>query len=317
MPEASSEIGLRDLRADEAEVADARMEHESSGVGLMAVHAETLELQLLARGSDAARQRFRHLRRLLFLADIARGCGQRRPGGRRRARIGHAGAAAGRRRRGRVARRRVPVRTLREGGPARMGQRRQRGAAARADLPRGLVADVRAARLDGPRAARGGRVLRRDRLRHRSPASPAPAPASAAHRAPKLRQRTLIVGSGLVAEPARRAHQRPSRARPRRSPASSTTAPATWAPAASLPRRPERAQRPRRARPRRPRDDRLHARPPRGAAARAARLPRRRRGRRHRPAAVRVPRRRPLDRADRRDAAALDRRADASPRPRA
>ncbi|HYH90666.1 MAG TPA: sugar transferase [Solirubrobacteraceae bacterium] len=39
----------------------------------MAVHAETLELQLLARGSDAARQRFRHLRRLLFLADMFAG----------------------------------------------------------------------------------------------------------------------------------------------------------------------------------------------------------------------------------------------------
>jgi exopolysaccharide biosynthesis polyprenyl glycosylphosphotransferase len=39
----------------------------------MAVHAETLELQLLARGSDVARQRFRHLRRLLFLADILAG----------------------------------------------------------------------------------------------------------------------------------------------------------------------------------------------------------------------------------------------------
>jgi exopolysaccharide biosynthesis polyprenyl glycosylphosphotransferase len=43
----------------------------------MAVHAETLELQLLARGSDAARQRFHHLRRLLFLADVITGviCG--------------------------------------------------------------------------------------------------------------------------------------------------------------------------------------------------------------------------------------------------
>ena len=39
----------------------------------MAVHAETPELQLLARGSDAARQRFHHLRRLLFLADMLAG----------------------------------------------------------------------------------------------------------------------------------------------------------------------------------------------------------------------------------------------------
>jgi exopolysaccharide biosynthesis polyprenyl glycosylphosphotransferase len=44
---------------------------------MAAVHAETLELQLLARGSDAARQRFHHLRRLLFLADVLAGviCG--------------------------------------------------------------------------------------------------------------------------------------------------------------------------------------------------------------------------------------------------
>jgi exopolysaccharide biosynthesis polyprenyl glycosylphosphotransferase len=39
----------------------------------MAVHAETLELELLARGSDAARQRFHHLRRLLFVADTLTG----------------------------------------------------------------------------------------------------------------------------------------------------------------------------------------------------------------------------------------------------
>jgi exopolysaccharide biosynthesis polyprenyl glycosylphosphotransferase len=39
----------------------------------MAAHAETLELQLLARGSDAARERFHHLRRLLFVADLLAG----------------------------------------------------------------------------------------------------------------------------------------------------------------------------------------------------------------------------------------------------
>jgi exopolysaccharide biosynthesis polyprenyl glycosylphosphotransferase len=39
----------------------------------MAVHAETLELELLSRGTDAARQRFRHLRRLLFVADVLAG----------------------------------------------------------------------------------------------------------------------------------------------------------------------------------------------------------------------------------------------------
>jgi exopolysaccharide biosynthesis polyprenyl glycosylphosphotransferase len=42
-------------------------------VGLMAVHAEALELQLVASGSDASRRRFEHLRRLLFVADAATG----------------------------------------------------------------------------------------------------------------------------------------------------------------------------------------------------------------------------------------------------
>jgi exopolysaccharide biosynthesis polyprenyl glycosylphosphotransferase len=41
--------------------------------GLMAVHAEPLELQLLASGSDASRRRFQHLRRLLFIADAITG----------------------------------------------------------------------------------------------------------------------------------------------------------------------------------------------------------------------------------------------------
>jgi exopolysaccharide biosynthesis polyprenyl glycosylphosphotransferase len=42
-------------------------------IGLMAVHAEALELQLLASGSDASRRRFQHLRRLLFIADLITG----------------------------------------------------------------------------------------------------------------------------------------------------------------------------------------------------------------------------------------------------
>src|SRR3954447_15237309 len=41
--------------------------------GLMAVHAEALDLQLLASGSDASRRRFQHLRRLLFIADAITG----------------------------------------------------------------------------------------------------------------------------------------------------------------------------------------------------------------------------------------------------
>jgi exopolysaccharide biosynthesis polyprenyl glycosylphosphotransferase len=39
----------------------------------MAVHAESVELQLLATGSDASRQRFQQLRRLLFAADVITG----------------------------------------------------------------------------------------------------------------------------------------------------------------------------------------------------------------------------------------------------
>ena len=39
----------------------------------MAVHAEALELQLLSSGSDAARRRFAHLRRRLFIADAITG----------------------------------------------------------------------------------------------------------------------------------------------------------------------------------------------------------------------------------------------------
>jgi exopolysaccharide biosynthesis polyprenyl glycosylphosphotransferase len=39
----------------------------------MAVHAEAMELQLLASGSDASRRRFQHLRRLLFAADAVTG----------------------------------------------------------------------------------------------------------------------------------------------------------------------------------------------------------------------------------------------------
>ena len=54
--------------------------------GLMAVHAEALELQLLASGSDASRRRFQHLRRLLFVADAITGARQRRARRRGRAR---------------------------------------------------------------------------------------------------------------------------------------------------------------------------------------------------------------------------------------
>ena len=39
----------------------------------MAVHAESVELQLLATGSNASRLRFQQLRRLLFAADVITG----------------------------------------------------------------------------------------------------------------------------------------------------------------------------------------------------------------------------------------------------
>jgi exopolysaccharide biosynthesis polyprenyl glycosylphosphotransferase len=42
-------------------------------MGHMAVHAESLELELIATGSDASRLRFRKLRRMLFAADVVTG----------------------------------------------------------------------------------------------------------------------------------------------------------------------------------------------------------------------------------------------------
>ena len=39
----------------------------------MAVHAESVELELIATRSDAARLRFRKLRRMLFAADVVTG----------------------------------------------------------------------------------------------------------------------------------------------------------------------------------------------------------------------------------------------------
>ena len=103
--------------------------------GLMAVHAEALELQLLASGSDASRRRFQHLRRLLFVADAAHRGRHRRARGRGRACQRRADAAADRRARGRLAGRRLPLRAVRPRGPARVGERRRRGAPARAHLP--------------------------------------------------------------------------------------------------------------------------------------------------------------------------------------
>ena len=130
-----------------------------------------------------------------------------------------------------------------------------------------------------------------------------------AHHAKGLRQRTLVIGSGLVADQLVERLLRHDElaldpigfldadgdghgdmACPRS--AASRPCPTCCAPA------------------RRPRDDRLLARRPRGAAALHPPLPRRRGGGRRRPAPVRVPRRRAHGRPDRRHAAALDHGAD-------
>ena len=81
-----------------------------------------------------------------------------------------------------------------------MVQRRQRGAAARPDLPRRCRG--RCTRCSSRWASRGPR---RAPSSARSPCGAIAGLARsgarvAAHRAPKLRQRTLIVGSGLVAD---------------------------------------------------------------------------------------------------------------------
>ena len=94
-------------------------------------HAEASSCQLLAtRLRRASRQRFQHLRRLLFVADVLAGLvsgALDRPWS--RASSAPQTLAAGRRRRRRVADRRVPLRAVRAGGPAGVGERRQRGAA--------------------------------------------------------------------------------------------------------------------------------------------------------------------------------------------
>ena len=128
------------------------------------------------------------------------------------------------------------------------------------------------------------------------------------HRAPELQQRTLIVGSGEVAQ---RLVDR-VRSHPELGLIPVGYIDDEDGPPLALPHLggldvlPELVA----LGPRRPRDDRLLPRPPRGAARGPARVPRRRHRRRRRPAAVRVPRRRAHRRPDRRPAAALDRRAE-------
>ena len=181
---------------------------------------------------------------------------------------------------------------------------------ARADLPRGLVAAVRAACGDERRAPGRRRVRRRARVRcggrrhplrrsHGRPPHPEAAPAHADRRLGRGRQSPggAHPGPSRARARAHRLHRRPSRGSSRRG-------------RSPLPGRPAGAERPRRARAGGPRDDRVHARPPRGIAARVARVSRRRRCRRRRPAPVRVPGGRAHGGPDRRHAAALDRRPD-------
>ena len=167
--------------------------------GLMAVHAEALELQLLASGSDASRRRFQHLRRLLFVADAATGVVV----GGLVAAVAHVGAAqtllliA-------VLAVAWPIAAFLCGLYAREDLRAWSSGVSEA--PKlvltclavswplfGLL--VRDERRSGRRPARSSARSRAPRW----PASPAPAPAWSRHRAPQLRQRTLIVGSGVVA----------------------------------------------------------------------------------------------------------------------
>jgi exopolysaccharide biosynthesis polyprenyl glycosylphosphotransferase len=165
----------------------------------MAVHAETLELELLARGSDVARQRFHHLRRLLFIADMLAGVASG-------ALVGAVASGSG----GQVLLLAVvvavawPVAAFLCGLYAREDLRAWASGVSEAprlvltclavswpmyallssmDLSRPAVAAFFGALACGTVAgvARSGARF-------------------AAHRAPKLRQRTLIVGSGLVAE---------------------------------------------------------------------------------------------------------------------
>jgi exopolysaccharide biosynthesis polyprenyl glycosylphosphotransferase len=167
--------------------------------GLMAVHAETLELELLARGSDAARQRFHHLRRLLFVADMLTGVA--------------AGALVGAVARGSsqqvlllagVVAIAWPVAAFLCGLYAREDLRAW--ASGVSEAPRLVLTCLAVSwpmyallvSMGLPRPAAGAFV---GALACGAFAGLARAGARVAvHRAPKLRQRTLIVGSGMVAQ---------------------------------------------------------------------------------------------------------------------
>ena len=173
--------------------------------GLMAVHAEALELKLLASGSDASRRRFQHLRRLLFVADAVTGI--------------VSGALVG------AVAQASPAQTILLAAVLAIAWPVAAflcGLYAREDLrawssgvtetPRlvltclavswplfGLLTAMTVARpaagaFFGALACAAVAGVTRSGAR------------MAAHRTPKLRQRTLIVGSGLVARPARGSH---------------------------------------------------------------------------------------------------------------
>jgi exopolysaccharide biosynthesis polyprenyl glycosylphosphotransferase len=165
----------------------------------MAVHAETLELELLARGSDAARQRFHHLRRLLFLADMLAGVVSG-------ALVGAVARGSG----GQVLLLAVvvavawPLATFLCGLYAREDLRAW--ASGVSEAPRLALTCLAAswpmyALLVSMGLARPAAGAFFGALACGTVAGLARSGARvSAHRAPKLRQRTLIVGSGLVAE---------------------------------------------------------------------------------------------------------------------
>jgi exopolysaccharide biosynthesis polyprenyl glycosylphosphotransferase len=175
----------------------------------MAVHAETLELEFLSRGSDAARQRFHHLRRLLFVADVLAGVAS-----------GALAGAVARASSGQVLLLAVvvaaawPVAGFLCGLYAREDMRVW--ASGVSEAPKLVLTCLAAswpmyALLDSMSLGRPAAGAFFGALACGTVAGLARSGARVtAHRAPKLRQRTLIVGSGLVAERlAERIHDHP------------------------------------------------------------------------------------------------------------
>ena len=285
--------------------------------GLMAVHAEAMELQLLASGSDASRRRFQHLRRLLFIADAITGLVSG-------ALVGAAAHASATQTLALIAVLAVawPVAAFVCGLYAREDLRAWSSGVS--ESPKlvltclavswplfGLLVAMSVERpatgaFVGALACAAVAGLTRSGAR------------MVAHRTPKLRQRTLIVGSGVVASRlAERIQDHPELGlvltgyiddHHEGVPAAADLPYLGGLPVLSDLVALEQVDRVMIAFTRAHHEELL---------ARAAGVPRRRRGGRRRPAPVRVPRRRPHGRPDRRHAAALDRRPDRSPAPRA